>query len=172
MKAFFGIIFAAFIAVAATTVTFCSLDKQFLTVQMDCEICDDLSFNIGVKGKRCCHLITDNITVLDSSNASCCADIRPPIFGLTTCQITSDCYQRFYGRDLSELSLYLNGAREDFSICNALVISTTPAYQTTTSCADCNATTTTTTQSSSSEAKIPSLLFITICQLLWIGFAS
>lgn len=176
MKGIFGIIFATLIG-AAASVTFCNLDKQFLTIQMECESCSDQSQSIGVNGTRCCHTINGTVSVLDSSDSPCCTNIQPPVFGLTTCQITADCYQRFYGQDLSDLSLYLNGIQENFTACNALVISTTPAYQTTTSCADCNASctgcnATTPLLPSSSASKIPSLLFITICQLVWKGFAS
>lgn len=168
MKGVFGIVFAAAIIASASAVTSCWLDKQFLTFQLDCLQCTP---NI-TDDPTCCHAITGDVVVTDSNTAaSCCTDIQPPVLGLTTCQINSDCYQRFYGQYLSDLTLRVNGTVKDFSACNALMINTTPAYQTTTSCAVCNATTTT-TPSSSSETKIPSILFITICQLLWIGFAS
>ena len=161
---FFGVAFAATIAIAAY-VTMCQLDKQFLSFTLDCAMCKETE-SIGVNGTRCCHLMEQagDLTVVDSTNSSCCISIQPPVYGLTTCQISSDCYQRYYGSDLSDLSLYLNGTREDFTLCNILPINTTPAYQTT-SCENCN---TTTEPSSNAESKIPSLF--TICSLLWIGF--
>jgi hypothetical protein len=163
----FGFIFAAAVIASASAVTSCWLDKQFLTFQLDCLQC---SLNI-TDDPTCCHAITGDVIVSDSTNASCCTDIQPPVLGLITCQINSVCYQQFYGQYLSDLTLRVNETVKDFSACNALMISTTPAYQTTTECAVCDVTAPT-TPSSSPETKIPSILFITICQLLWIGFAS
>lgn len=170
MKEVFGIVFVAALIGVSAALTSCKLDKQFLVFQLDCEKCDDPTATIGVNGTICCHAITGDVNVSDSKNVSCCKDIQPPVFGLTTCEITSDCYQRFYGKALADLSLYVNGTKEDFVSCTALTINTTPAYKASTSCANCNATTP--APDSSSDANIPSLLFITICQLLWIGFAS
>lgn len=166
--AVFWIVFATALIGFARGEASCSLDKQFITFQMDCDVCPD-----GVNNATCCHMLAGKIDIMDSNNVSCCSADQPPTFlyGLAACQLTSDCYERFYGKYLSDLSLYINDTEKDFSSCRVLQINTTPAYQTTTLCVNCTSESST-PGSSSSAANIPSVLFITICQLLWIGFAS
>lgn len=149
----------------------CSMSRQFLTFTMPCDMCSDPLALIDENGNRCClALQTPGSIVVSDSTESCCELITVPTMGVTVCTIKSSCYERHYGTNLNGLSLYLDGVEESFALCNELTITSTPAFQTSTLCANCtDGNTTTVLPPPSSTVTIVPSFWLAVALSLWSG---
>lgn len=136
------IVFAAVIVAvlaatpAPTLVSNCSLTGQYMTYHLNCISCNTTtSSTIGPQ--PCCP---GAVVVNDTTDLNCCKTLLiTPGQGLSVCEFTSSCFGRLYGNQLTDLSIYLDDVRGDFTDCTGLTASITPVYESTTLCANCTA---------------------------------